>query len=91
MFRGSIMEPILGQIQLFAFGFAPEGWLPCNGQVLQIMQYQAVFSLLGTTYGGDGRTTFALPNLNGVNKASLRTDGYLYYCIAMVGYYPIRP
>lgn len=85
------MEPILGQIQLFAFGFAPLGWQPCNGQVIQIMQYQALYSLLGITYGGDGRTTFGLPNLNGVNKASLRTDGYLYYYIATEGFYPSRP
>lgn len=85
------MDPILGQIQLFAFGFAPQGWLPCNGQTLQIMQNQALFSLLGITYGGDGRTTFGLPDLNGANKASLRTDGFLYYYIATQGYYPTRP
>jgi len=57
------MEPILGQICIFGFNFAPKGWLPCNGQLLSIAQNQALFSLLGTTYGGDGRTTFALPNL----------------------------
>jgi len=48
-----------------SFGFAPRNWALCNGQVLQISQNQALFSLLGTTYGGDGRTTFALPNLQG--------------------------
>ena len=85
------MDPILGQIQLFAFGFAPQGWLPCNGQTLQINQNPALYALLGVTYGGDGRTTFALPDLNGANKASLRTDGYLYYYIATLGCYPIRP
>ena len=58
-------NPFLGQIELFAFGFAPKGWLPCNGQFLSIPQNSALFSLLGTTYGGDGRTTFALPNLQG--------------------------
>ncbi|MEM1326682.1 MAG: tail fiber protein [Bacteroidota bacterium] len=59
------MEPILGQLQLFAFNFAPRGWAMCNGQLLSISQYSALFSLLGTTYGGDGRSTFALPDLRG--------------------------
>lgn len=57
------MEPILGQIQAFGFNFAPRGWAKCDGQLLPISQYSALFSLLGTTYGGDGRTTFALPDL----------------------------
>ncbi len=56
-------EPFLGEIKLVSFNFAPRGWALCNGQLLPINQYQALFSLLGTTYGGDGRTTFALPNL----------------------------
>ena len=55
--------PYLGEIQMFAGTFAPKGWALCNGQILSISQNQALFSLLGTTYGGDGRTTFALPNL----------------------------
>lgn len=59
------MEPFLGQIQAFGFNFAPRGWAKCEGQLLSINQYQALFSLLGTTYGGDGRTTFALPDLRG--------------------------
>ena len=59
------MEPILGQIMLFAGNFVPRGWAPCNGQLLPINQNTALFSLLGTTYGGDGKTTFALPNLSG--------------------------
>jgi len=58
-------EPFLGQIQPFAFNFAPRGWTKCDGQLLQISQYSALFSLLGTTYGGDGRTTFGLPDLRG--------------------------
>lgn len=57
------MEPFIGQIQAFGFNFAPRGWAQCNGQLLAISQYQSLFSLLGTTYGGDGRTTFALPDL----------------------------
>jgi microcystin-dependent protein len=58
-------QPYLGEIEIFAFGFAPKGWLMCTGQLLPINQYQALFSLLGTTYGGNGTTTFALPDLRG--------------------------
>lgn len=57
------MTPFLGQIQAFGFNFAPRGWAKCEGQLLAISQYSALFSLLGTTYGGDGRTTFGLPDL----------------------------
>jgi microcystin-dependent protein len=58
-------EPFLGEIRTFGFNFAPQGWALCNGQLLPINQNQALFSLLGTTYGGDGITTFGLPNLQG--------------------------
>lgn len=58
-------EPFLGELRLFSFGFAPRGWALCNGQLLPINQNQALFSLLGTTYGGDGRVNFALPDLRG--------------------------
>jgi microcystin-dependent protein len=57
--------PYLGEIEAFAFGFAPKGWAFCVGQLFPINQNQALFALLGTTYGGDGITTFALPNLQG--------------------------
>src|SRR5277367_4227735 len=57
--------PYLSEIKIFSFGFAPKGWALCNGQLLPINQNQAIFSLLGTTYGGDGRVNFALPNLQG--------------------------
>jgi microcystin-dependent protein len=56
-------EPFVGEIRMFGFGFAPQGWALCNGQLLPINQNQALFSLLGTTYGGDGRITFAVPDL----------------------------
>jgi microcystin-dependent protein len=56
-------EPFVGEIRMFGFGFVPQGWAQCNGQLLPINQNQALFSLLGTTYGGDGRSTFALPDL----------------------------
>ena len=58
-------NPFLGEIRMFGGNFAPQGWAFCNGQVLSIVQYTALFSLLGTTYGGDGERTFALPNLQG--------------------------
>jgi microcystin-dependent protein len=58
-------SPFLSEIKIFSFNFAPKGWAFCNGQVLPIAQNQALFSLLGTTYGGDGMRTFALPNLQG--------------------------
>ena len=58
-------EPFLSEIRIMSFGFAPKGWALCNGQLLPINQNQALFSLLGTTFGGDGRVNFALPNLQG--------------------------
>jgi microcystin-dependent protein len=58
-------EPFLGEIRIFSCSFAPKGWSMCNGQLLPINQNQALFSLLGTNYGGDGQTNFALPNLRG--------------------------
>jgi microcystin-dependent protein len=58
-------EPFLSEIRMMSFNFPPKGWALCNGQILPINQNQALFSLLGTTYGGDGRTNFALPNLQG--------------------------
>jgi len=59
------MDPFIGQIQPFGFNFPPRGWSLCDGQLLPISQNTALFSLLGTTFGGDGRTTFALPDLRG--------------------------
>lgn len=56
-------QPFLGEIRVFGFGFSPRGWALCNGQTLPISQNQALFSLLGITYGGNGTTTFQLPNL----------------------------
>lgn len=58
-------EAMIGEIKMFAGNFAPRGWAMCNGQLLPISQNSALFSILGTTYGGDGRTTFALPDLRG--------------------------
>jgi microcystin-dependent protein len=58
-------EPFLGEIKIISFNFPPKGWAFCNGQLLPINANQALFSILGTTYGGDGRVNFALPNLQG--------------------------
>lgn len=66
------MDPFVGEIRMCAFAFAPQGWALCQGQILQVMQNQALFSLLGNKYGGDGRTTFALPDLRG--RTPLHTD-----------------
>jgi microcystin-dependent protein len=60
-----VAEPFLSEIRIFSFNFPPKSWALCNGQLLPINQNQALFSLLGTTYGGDGRVNFALPNLQG--------------------------
>ncbi len=80
------MEPFLGQIELFPYTYAPARWMPCTGQLLPINQNQALFSLLGNNFGGDGRTTFALPNLEGKAPAPA-----LQYYIAVEGVYPSRP
>ena len=79
------MEPTLGQIQAFAFSFAPMGWALCQGQLMAIQQNTALYNLIGTTYGGDGTTTFALPNL-----APMASGGPLY-CISLLGVMPKRP
>jgi microcystin-dependent protein len=60
------MDPFVGEIRVVGFNFAPTGWAQCNGQLLPLSQNTALFSLLGTFYGGDGKSTFALPNLQGM-------------------------
>lgn len=80
------MDPFLGEIRLVAFTFAPRGWADCNGQILPIAQNTALFSLLGTTYGGNGVNTFALPNLQG--RAALHVGtlaGGSVYTLGEVG------
>jgi microcystin-dependent protein len=71
-------EPFLSEIKIVSFNFPPKGWALCNGQLLPINQNQALFALLGTTYGGNGQTTFALPNLRGrvpIHMSSSHTLG----------------
>ena len=60
-------NPYVGEIRMFGGNFAPSGWALCQGQLLPISQYDVLFNLIGTTYGGDGRTNFALPNLQGMS------------------------
>lgn len=75
----------LGDVRAMSFTFAPQGWAPCQGQLLPIMQNQALYSLLGTKYGGDGRVNFALPALPPVQA---QNGGALTYCINLKGQYP---
>ena len=67
-------NPFVAEIRIFPFNFAPKGWAFCNGQLMSISQNTALFSLLGTFYGGDGKSTFALPNLQG--SAAMHTDQF---------------
>ena len=82
-------NPFLGEVETFAFSFCPNGWAPMNGQLLSINQNTALFSLLGTTYGGDGLTTFALPTSKPVFTLTPGTQ--LIQCIALQGIFPSRP
>jgi microcystin-dependent protein len=77
--------PYVGQIQLFAFNFCPSGWVALSGQLLPIADYEVLFNLLGTTYGGDGVTNFALPKWGPIPTAN---GGTLLGCISLFGVYP---
>lgn len=79
----STAQPYMGQISLFAFGFAPRGWAECAGQTLPIQQNQALYSLIGNNFGGNGSTTFQLPNLSNISPI----PNAKYY-IALEGFYP---
>ncbi len=81
------MDNFLGQIAIFPYGWAPVDWTLCEGQILRINDYQALFSLIGTKFGGDGQSTFALPNLK-VEAEAL--GGNLTYAIALAGIFPSR-
>jgi microcystin-dependent protein len=79
------LVPYLGEVRAMGFAFAPEDWALCNGQLLPIAQNEALFGLLGTTYGGDGKTVFALPTLPGVPAQGGAT---LKHCICVFGPIP---
>ena len=84
------MDATIGEIRLFAGDYAPEGWLFCNGQVLEIGMYYALYGIIGANYGGDDENTFALPSMTPLKEA----DGGatpIQYIIATQGYYPSRP
>jgi microcystin-dependent protein len=83
------MDPILGEIRLFPLTYAPVGWSVCQGQTLDIASNQALFSLLGTNFGGNGTTNFGLPDLR-ANSPLAAVAGVVGYCIAMTGIYPPR-
>jgi microcystin-dependent protein len=80
-------NPYLGEIQIFSFNFCPVGWAALQGQLLSIAQNDALFNLIGTTYGGDGITTFALPKWGPIYTAN---GGVLLPCIALQGVFPSR-
>ena len=85
------MNPILGEIRLLPFNFVPSGWLACEGQQLPISSNQALFSLLGTVFGGDGTTVFGLPDLRGRSPLTPSEGATIVgYCIAVDGVYPSR-
>ena len=82
-------EPYLGEVRSFAFNFDPTGWLDCNGQILSIIENQPLFSLLGTTYGGNGETDFALPKIPPLETSQPGT-GLTWRICAVGGTYPPR-
>ena len=81
------MNAFAGSLLLVPYDWAPRGWAVCNGQILQINQYTAIFALLGATYGGNGETNFALPNLPGPTDAN---GTQLTWIICMQGIFPQR-
>ncbi|HEX8434244.1 phage tail protein [Archangium sp.] len=84
-------EPLIGEIRMFAGPFAPRGWAPCDGRLLSISQNSALFSVLGTAYGGDGMTTFALPDLRGrVPRDEQPPSTQVSFIIALDGSFPAR-
>lgn len=82
------MEGTIGEVRLFAGNFPPKYWAFCRGQIVSVSQNVALYSVLGNMYGGDGRTTFALPNLAGPIEDS---GDFCQYIICLQGYYPQRP
>lgn len=85
-----MVEGTIGEIRLFAGTFAPRGWAFCDGSTLSIAQNTALYSILGPQYGGDGKTSFQLPNLAPL-KESDGGQTPIRYVICLVGYYPERP
>lgn len=78
-------EPFAGETRVFAFDFAPAGWLPCDGALLPISEFEQLFQIIGTTYGGDGETSFALPKSTGPDFEGTP----LNLCISLFGLMPM--
>jgi microcystin-dependent protein len=78
-------QPYVGEIRMFGGSFAPAGWMTCDGQILPISEYETLFNLIGTTYGGDGQSTFALPNLAARFPLHQGTNGTTNYTIGQNG------
>ena len=74
-------EPFLAEVRMVGFNFAPRGWAFCDGQILPMNQNQSLYSLLGTTYGGDGRTSFALPDLRGRTPIHVGSTGGVFHSL----------
>jgi microcystin-dependent protein len=83
--EGQMSEPYVGEIRLVGFNFAPVGWMLCDGQLLPISEYDTLFNLIGTTYGGDGQTTFGLPDLRGRTPFHQGSGGGTTYIIGQQG------
>ena len=81
-------DPYIGEVRAFSFNYQPTGWLPCDGRLMPIMDNQALFSLIGPTFGGDGVSTFALPRI--APLATEESGAGLGYCIAVTGLVPPR-
>jgi len=84
------MNALLGSLLLVPYNFTPQGWALCNGQLIAIQDNTALFSLLGTQYGGDGQTNFALPNLTGDKAMTDASGAPLTWIICTSGYFPSR-
>ena len=80
-------DPYLGEVRAFSFNYQPAGWLPCDGRLVPIMDNQALCSLIGTTYGGDGESTIGLPKIPPLEAGG---GAGLNYCISVTGSFPPR-
>lgn len=82
-------EPFLGEIRMFSGDFAPRGWVHCHGQLLPIAEHAPLYSVIGTTYGGDGVETFALPDMR--RHGAPTDEPQVSFIIALSGVFPARP
>lgn len=87
------MEYYIGQVALFPYGYAPRGWMLCNGTVINISGQERLYSLIGTRFGGDGKSNFRLPDLRNVSPVAenVLVKGKCMYYICYDGIYPMRP